>query len=46
MPDVREKLSTVGLDIAPGTPEALASLLQSETAKWAKVVKDSGAKPD
>ena len=46
MPDVREKLSALGLEAGPGTPEALASLMQSETAKWAKVVKESGAKPD
>ncbi len=46
LPDVKEKLNTLGLDAAPGTPEALANLMQSETAKWAKVVKESGAKPD
>ena len=46
MPDVKEKLAGLGLEVAPGTPEALAGLMQSETAKWAKVVKESGAKPD
>ncbi len=46
LPDVREKLTTLGLDIATGTPEVLASFMQTETAKWAKVVKESGAKPD
>ena len=46
LPDVKEKLATLGLDPAPGTPEQLASLVQSEMAKWAKVVKESGAKPD
>jgi tripartite-type tricarboxylate transporter receptor subunit TctC len=46
MPDVKEKLAGLGLDPAPGTPEALASLIQQETAKWAKVVKDSGAKAE
>ncbi|AMO22456.1 tripartite tricarboxylate transporter substrate binding protein [Ramlibacter solisilvae] len=44
MPDVKEKLSKLGLEPNPGTPEALAGLIQSETAKWAKVVKESGAK--
>jgi tripartite-type tricarboxylate transporter receptor subunit TctC len=44
MPDVKEKLAKLGLDANPGTPEALASLIQAETAKWAKVVKESGAK--
>ena len=46
LPDVREKLATLGLDLATGTPEALASHIQVETAKWARVVKESGAKPD
>ena len=44
MPDVKEKLAKLGLDPNPGTPEALASLIQVETVKWAKVVKESGAK--
>lgn len=46
MPDVKDKLAALGLDIATGTPEALAALIQSETAKWAKVVKESGAKAE
>ena len=44
--DVKEKLGTLGLDLAPGTPEALATLIQAETVKWARVVKESGAKAD
>ncbi|KQT10155.1 Bug family tripartite tricarboxylate transporter substrate binding protein [Ramlibacter sp. Leaf400] len=46
LPDVKEKLATLGLEPAPGTPDQLATLVQSEMAKWAKVVKESGAKPD
>ncbi|MDB5751018.1 MAG: tctC [Ramlibacter sp.] len=44
LPDVKEKLAKLGLDPAGGSPEALASLIQAETAKWARVVKESGAK--
>jgi tripartite-type tricarboxylate transporter receptor subunit TctC len=44
LPDVKEKLAKLGLEPNPGTPEALASLIQAETAKWARVVKESGAK--
>ena len=46
LPDVKEKLATLGLDAVPGSPEALAGLIQAETLKWAKVVKESGAKAD
>jgi tripartite-type tricarboxylate transporter receptor subunit TctC len=46
MPDVREKLAGLGLDINTGTPEALMTLMQAETTKWARVVKESGAKAE
>ncbi|MCS6766741.1 MAG: tripartite tricarboxylate transporter substrate binding protein [Candidatus Protistobacter heckmanni] len=46
LPDVRDKLVQLGLEVAPGRPEELAAFIQSETVKWAKVVKESGAKPD
>jgi tripartite-type tricarboxylate transporter receptor subunit TctC len=46
LPDVKEKLFQLGLDMQPGTPEALDALIQTETLKWAKVVKESGAKID
>ena len=46
MPDVREKLNTLGLEAAPGSPDQLAMMVQAEITKWAKVVKESGAKPD
>ncbi len=46
LPDVREKLTALGLDVAAGSPESLANLIQAETLKWAKVVKESGAKLD
>jgi tripartite-type tricarboxylate transporter receptor subunit TctC len=44
LPDVKEKLAKLGLEANPGTPEALASLIQAESTKWAKVVKESGAR--
>lgn len=46
LPDVKEKLAGLGLEVGAGTPEALAGFTQAETAKWAKVVKESGAKLD
>jgi tripartite-type tricarboxylate transporter receptor subunit TctC len=46
MPDVKAKLNGLGLEINTGTPEALTTFMQAETVKWAKVVKESGAKAD
>ena len=41
-----QKLRTLGLDPILGGPDELARVQQSEIAKWAKVVKDSGAKAE
>jgi tripartite-type tricarboxylate transporter receptor subunit TctC len=46
LPDVKEKLATLGLEVNTGSPDALMQFMQQETTKWAKVVKESGAKPD
>ena len=43
-PDLREKLARQGLFVMTGTPAALTSLMQAESAKWAKVVKAAGIK--
>src|SRR5688572_24038579 len=45
-PDVREKLLAQGAEPMPGTPEAFASFMQEEMAKWAPVVKQAGVKLD
>jgi tripartite-type tricarboxylate transporter receptor subunit TctC len=46
MPDVRTTLFNQGLDPAPGTPEQFGAYIKSERAKWAKVIKESGAKAE
>jgi len=45
-PDVRERLQAQGAEPMPGTPEAFASFMQEEMAKWAPVVKQAGVKLD
>ena len=44
--DVRDKLIAQGLDLAPVPSNKLSSLLKDELAKWAKIVKASGAQLD
>jgi tripartite-type tricarboxylate transporter receptor subunit TctC len=44
LPDVREKLLAVGMEPVTNSPDEFAAFVQSEIAKWARVVKASGAK--
>ena len=46
MPDVKTTLFNQGLDPAPGTPEQFGAYIRSERIKWAKVIKESGAKAE
>ena len=46
LPDVVDKLKTLGLEPWISTPDELAKFQASEMLKWAKVVKESGAKAE
>lgn len=42
LPDVREKLEKMGVEIVSGTPEQFGGYLQSEIVKWTAVIKAAG----
>jgi tripartite-type tricarboxylate transporter receptor subunit TctC len=44
--EVKNRLSADGADPVGSTPEEFAAFLRSETAKWAKVVKQAGIQPE
>ena len=43
-PDVRERMTSLGAEVVGSTPEQFAAFVKADTAKWAKVVKASGAR--
>jgi tripartite-type tricarboxylate transporter receptor subunit TctC len=43
-PDVQERLVAAGAEARPGTSAEFGAFIGSEKARWAKVVKESGAK--
>lgn len=45
-PDMKERLTSLGLGAVGSTPEAFAAYIKSETEKWAKVIKAMGIRPE
>ncbi len=46
MPEVSERFKGLGIEITGGTPAEFAAFMRAETAKWGRIVRDSGAKVD
>jgi tripartite-type tricarboxylate transporter receptor subunit TctC len=46
LPDTRKRLAVLGFDAVENTPEQFTAYIRVEVAKWAKVIKDSGARVD
>ena len=46
LPDIHERMTTLGWDPVTNTPEQFTAQIKSELAIWADVVKKSGAKVD
>ncbi|RYF18175.1 MAG: tripartite tricarboxylate transporter substrate binding protein [Comamonadaceae bacterium] len=43
--ELQDKFAPIGFVVEPGTPEALAQRSRTETAKWAKAIREAGIEP-
>jgi tripartite-type tricarboxylate transporter receptor subunit TctC len=46
MAEVKNALAVQGMEVAPGSPEEMAELMQRDAARWAAVVKQAGIKAE
>ena len=46
LPDLHAKLADLGMEVVGSSPAAFAAVIESEIPKWAKVIRESGIKPD
>jgi len=46
LPEAKERLAAIDFEPVGNTPEEFGALIRKEVARWAKVVKESGAKLD
>jgi tripartite-type tricarboxylate transporter receptor subunit TctC len=44
LPDVRARLSAEAFELPADTPDQFAGIIKSELTRWAKVVKETGAR--
>jgi tripartite-type tricarboxylate transporter receptor subunit TctC len=45
-PEVKARLVPQGMDIATGSPADLAAIIRDDNARWGKVIRDAGIKPE
>jgi len=45
-PDVRDRMAREGAETSPMTPEQFAAFIRTETAKFAKIIKDAGVRTE
>jgi tripartite-type tricarboxylate transporter receptor subunit TctC len=44
--DMRERMAALGSEVIGGEPKALTDYIRTEIPRWAKVIKESGARPE
>ena len=42
----RSKINALGAEIVTDTPEQFAAYIRAETAKWGKLIREIGVKPE
>jgi tripartite-type tricarboxylate transporter receptor subunit TctC len=45
-PDVRDKLVTLGFELVGGTPDAFATLIRNDVARFGKLIKAAGIRAE
>ena len=45
-PEIRKQVTDTGSEVAADTPEEFAAFVRAEEAKWGKVIRDAGIKPE
>jgi len=45
-PDVEKRLVALGAELDPGTPQAFGKFLETDLARWTRVIKQAGIKAD
>ena len=46
LPETRTKIADLGAEIVTSTPDQFAAYIKTETAKWAKLIREVGVKPE
>jgi tripartite-type tricarboxylate transporter receptor subunit TctC len=46
LPNVKEQMSQLGIEVVGGTPEQYATLLKEENIRWSRMVRDLGLRAD
>jgi tripartite-type tricarboxylate transporter receptor subunit TctC len=44
--EIKDRFVALGAELLSSTPDEFGAYIKSETAKWGKVIKESGAKAD